>query len=418
MKPKLFTTLLFFVLLQGIAIAQAPSLPFKDVKQTEIEKAGAIEIRLDPGSAITDEPISSIVETVTYLPLQTTPASLFGEISQLEATDKYYIIWDEISNSIVFFDKKGEYVTKITNTDKTVETPYKKIDHFAVNESKNELIFNDRYSMLMYYYTLDGKFIKSIQKPSYIGNSYSSFKNYNAYYQSYNHENLANLKIPANNLLLVDDSGKAKTYLPYDTIAIKSQYGLYGIDRNFFNNQNGVIYFLNNYDYNIYTIDSFGRVTVKYRFVMPAVNTFPDDFMTNKNYDDKRKAYTDADNRVIYTLTDFFQRENVLVFRFWGHGRNQLSVFNLQTQSLVSLTEMSADKMTFDLPFISKPLVSVDRNNQFIFANSAASLFAAKTKLLQKNKNWLASLPEALSTFFKSNSQQNPVLTFIKFKQQ
>jgi hypothetical protein len=47
----------------------------------------------DPASTI-GAPVSRLFESVTYIPLETTRQSLFGQISQLVVTAQYFIVFD------------------------------------------------------------------------------------------------------------------------------------------------------------------------------------------------------------------------------------------------------------------------------------------------------------------------------------
>jgi hypothetical protein len=410
--------LLLILLMSSFRVdAQLSSAVIKDAKLIKPNVANVIEVRFDPGSAVTNEPISTVAESITYLPLETTKESAFGEVSQIEATAKYYIIWDVVSNSILFFDKKGKFVRRIASTDQALPTPFKKIARFTVNEAKNELMFNDRHSVYLYYYNLEGKFIKTVKKPAFIAVSYLSFNKFDAWYFSYNTDFFKSINSGVSNLLIVEDNLKAKVYLPFDTTSVTSYQELMGIEANLFNNQNGVRYLTNVYDYNVYAIDSLANVSTAFHFTMPAINTVPDDFLTNKKYNGKHKEYTDARNEVFYAIGDFYSRKNNLLFKLIGHGRDLTLLYNIKTQNLVSIPDMMPDKLSFNLPFIRKRTFSVDKDNTFISVISAAMLFKAKPKP-PADKTWITNLPTHMTAFFKAGVQQNPVLTLIRFKEE
>jgi len=374
-----------------------------------------IEIRIDPFSAKLDEPASDYFSSVKYLPLQTTKESAFEEISQMEVTSKHYIIWDEISNCILFFNKSGRFVYKITNKDKSNDKPFKKIGGFAVNESKNELVFDDVHSRYMYIYTLQGKFIKVSEKPKYNGSSFSSLGNIYVYFENYHAEETREINKTPYNLILEKDNKELAFFLPYDTTAL-NYTDLYSVDQAFYNSQHGFLNFSHTYDYNIYTIDSSAHVNNSYRFVLPAINTVPDDFLTNAKYKNNRMEYTKSNDMVIYSITDFYRIKDEVVFRLFGHATNEIYTYNLSTNDLRSLSNAKPDNLTNMLPFAQQRIYALDKNGDVISALPAAVLFDRKDKL-SLNKSWKNSLPEGLKTFFQSDNQQNPVLTIISLKQ-
>ena len=348
--------------------------------------------------------------------MQTNKRSAFGEISQMEVTSKYYIIWDAVSNSILFFTKEGRFFTKITNTDKSVKTPYKKINQFTVNEQKNELVFNDVHSPYLYFYTLEGKFIKNIEKPDYIGSTFISFADYSLYLQGYDSSSSKSLQIPPSNLIITKDGEKKAWYLPFDTLAL-NYTDLFTVGKSFYNNQNGIIHFSTTYDYNIYSIDSSAHMFNSFRFVMPATNAIPNDFMIDAKYKDKRMAYTNSNEEVIYSVTDFYQNNNDITFRLFGHSINQTFSYNLKTGNLKSLSNIVSDKFTYMLPIIKRKIHALDSRKNLISSIDAITLFDAKFKL-GGNKTWDSSLPASLKEFFKSDNQQNEVLTIMRLKQE
>ncbi|MES2378126.1 MAG: 6-bladed beta-propeller [Bacteroidota bacterium] len=403
-------------LISSLSFVYAQTQPaFLNITSREADNSKVSELRLDPASALSKIAISTFAESVSYLPLQTTKESTFGEITQLEVTAKSYIIWDKISNSILFFDKKGNYITKIANTDKNVPIPFKKIDHFSVDEANNEILFNDAHSFLIYYYDLDGKFKRTAQKPPYLIAAYYNFKDRAIYYQSYNSDYFRNYHSSVGNLLVVDKQNNATAYLPFDTTVIKDYHSLYGMNRNLSNNQDGRLFITNSYDYNIYSIDAGGKLSTAYHLVMPAINTIPADFLSNANYNEKRMSYTELHDEVIYAISNFYSRDENILFTLLSYKGDILMYYNQKTQDLAKFISLSPDKLSYNLPFTSTRYIVADKGDRFITSVTASALFKARTALMVENK-WSKDLPDPLVKFFKSNSQQNPVLVFITFK--
>ena len=380
-----------------------------------VNEKGLIDISIDPNDAKKEEITSTFVDSITYLPLQTSPESTFGSITQLEVTPDAYIIWDEVTNAILFFNKKGEFISKISNKDTKVSIPYKKIDHFAIDLKKKELMFNDRHSALVYYYDLNGKFLRTAKKPAYIIPAYTIFNGLKIYYQSYNFRQLTSIGQPACNVAIVDQDNKMKFYLPYDTTAVDFD-DTKGVGQWFFNNQNGFLNFSVPYDYNVYTIDSAGKVSVAFHLTMPDVYSVPEDFMTNSTYLGKRKKYTDSNNEIIYGITDFYRFGDNVVFRLYGHAYDQIFTYNLKSKNLRSLVGYVSDKKTYGLPIAKYAIHALDDKGHFISSLSAGALFNLKL-MRAGNQEWEESLPDQLKKFFESDNLQNPVLTFISLKQ-
>jgi hypothetical protein len=382
--------------------------------QSNLNEKKAIEIRIDMSSAQSSEHVMDCFSSVSYLPLQTTKQSAFGEISQMEITTKYYIIWDEISNCILTFNKAGEFVSKITNTDKLTEVPFKKIYHFSVDEEKGQIMFSDRFSQFMYYYTLNGKFIKKIKRPNHFGLYYISRKGFNAYFLGYDFTYLRSTGKPAHNFVVEKPTGQIELYLPFDTSAL-DYTDILSTTQAFYNNQNGIINCSSSYNYNIYSIDSLCNVWNSFRFVMPAVNTVPDDFLTNSSFKGKRMQYTASKSDLVFAITDFYQCDDELIFKLDRFGANEIFTYNLKSGNLRSLSNLEPDKTTFLLPALGKRIYAKDNDKRLVSSIDAASMFVYQSDLIMNN-SWAGSLSEPLKKFFKLDGQQNPVLTILTLK--
>lgn len=389
-------------------------MPFTVNAQLQLKSSKTIEVRIDPSSAQLDNDISEHFSSVDYLPLETTKQSSFAEMSQLETTSKSYIIWDAISNSIIIFNKSGKFISKIANTDKSVDAPFRKINNFSVDEKKGELMFSDAYSEFIYFYTLEGKFIKKTKRPKPFGVYYTSQQKFNAYLLGYAPSYSKTSGKPAHNFVLEKSNGQVELYLPFDTAAIEYS-DIFATHQSFYDNKNGVINFSCSYNYNIFTIDSSAAVWNSFRFIMPAVNTVPDDFLTNASYKHKRSEYSSSRPDVVYAITDFYQIQNQVVFTIDSYGGHDIFTYDLTNGDLISLSKLKPDKSSYSLPAVGKRIYALDTDGKLISSFSAATMFTFKTQF-EGDKNWINSLSKPLKQFYQKGSQQNPLLVIFKLR--
>lgn len=370
------------------------------------------EIRIDPTSVPVVK-TSGFLDSIVYLPLETTANSAFGEVTQMEVTDKYFIIWDKVTNAILFFTKKGKFHSKISNKDKSVKVPYKEISQFAVNEKEQLITVDDRHSQYEYYYDLEGK-SKGFQEKKHYLNNFCSFNGVEVQFWNY----YPGQKKPTNSLagsVTISKNGVSKDYLPYN-IKVIDNADQYGTDQCFYNNQNGRFNFTRTYDYTVYSIDSTGKFSADYKFILPAVNTAPDDFLDNPKYQGKRVAYTQEHTDLLFGITDFYVHGENIAFRTTGIGSNIISIYNLKSGTQVSPSNAISDKKSYMLPFVDKRYYAMDKDGGLISGVDAVSLFKARLKLIG-TEGWNSSLPPSLKAFFKTDNQQNPVLTIMHLKQ-
>lgn len=58
--------------------------------------------------------VSQLFDSITYIPLETTKESTFGDIQSLQVSRHYFAFFDYSTKGIFVFDKKGKFVGKIT----------------------------------------------------------------------------------------------------------------------------------------------------------------------------------------------------------------------------------------------------------------------------------------------------------------
>nr|WP_262919738.1 6-bladed beta-propeller [Niabella hibiscisoli] len=82
---------------------------------------------LDPARAV-DTSFSALFDDVEIIPLETRPASVFGIVKQLLVTDEYFIILDPDTDAVLFFDKKGRFLTKYKNKQRRYRINFIQLD--------------------------------------------------------------------------------------------------------------------------------------------------------------------------------------------------------------------------------------------------------------------------------------------------
>lgn len=82
---------------------------------------------LDPSKSV-DTGFSSIFGEIEIIPLETNRASVFGIVKQLLVTDNCFIILDTDTDAILFFDKKGRFLTKYKNRQQRYRISFIQLD--------------------------------------------------------------------------------------------------------------------------------------------------------------------------------------------------------------------------------------------------------------------------------------------------
>lgn len=119
-----------------------------------------ITVDLDSNDKISN---SEIFNTVRYIPLETNSESVIGEIKKIKVTEDYIFVSDFTSASIIIFNRKGEYVNKLS---KQGRGPDEYIDIYDFDTDKNNNIYVGGVNKMMVY-SFSGKLLRSWRLPSH-----------------------------------------------------------------------------------------------------------------------------------------------------------------------------------------------------------------------------------------------------------
>lgn len=372
------------------------------------------EIRFDPNSpGYTNESVASsdIFESVEFVPLETTSQSVFGQIDQMEITEKYFIILDQRFNTIFLFTKDGKFYGNITNKGKHKKgSKFKAIECFTVDRQNNQIIFYDNMTGKMFYYTIEGEYIKEMntvfdfQDFKYLDNGKVLYYGIRSAYSP--GENKPKGIDPCN-LIIADVEMKhiERELLPFDTTFDWNK--IYEIPNSVCRNNNS-LFVSQPYDYKIYQIEENG-IRGGYSLILPMINTIPADFFTNDKYMNKWVQYLDPNNNnIIFGMGNIYQSGNTLTFNLQPSIMQYSPyLYNIKTEALYSFPEIDSDSSTYYLP-LGEDFVGVD-NDDFITRISAASLIDAYCQI---PKNIIKDNPNPkINALIKAlKNVDNPVL--------
>ena len=158
--------LFLFTLIVLFSSFRKSSPNFSDNKEEisllrNIEKP--IEVHIDLNNDCL--PFDSLMNKVNYVKLETTGDNLIGEISQLLFVDDKIIIVDAgQSKTITVYNEKGHYLYKIGAFGQG-PMEYGALNHVAFTPGKEMLVITDLKSGRLKYYSIDGRYVKSVKLP-------------------------------------------------------------------------------------------------------------------------------------------------------------------------------------------------------------------------------------------------------------
>lgn len=370
----------------------------------------AVELRIAPFSASEAKDVE-LFDSIVYFPLETNKQSEFAVISQLEITQKHYIIFDKSLQSLFFFNKDGSFYRKISEkSGGGTPVPFKRLIGFTVDESQNILSFRDNFSEYMYEFTSDGDFLRRVEiDPDTFTWSYVLFRGLKIDYYHYL-ENKADAGSPA---VVVSDrvSGKKRAaHLPSDFLQLDSDSLFYGGRKRFNSSDDGKsLWFSRPYDYTFYELDSIGNLHERYKVVLPLANALPKDFLTDRSYDGKRKELLSGSGRsIFYAFENIYTKGDWLSFE----GRQQTLLYRLSSGDLFNLRKI--DYSTLGVPFpqvVPYTILGMDDGALV----SSMRFEVLKTAYEEASKEERDMLPPSLMPVIKKRSH-NPILQLLYLK--
>lgn len=365
--------------------------------------------------------VDKIYETVKYIPLETTAESLFGAIYQLEVTDQYFIILDRNTNSILLFNKNGQFHTKIKGGDQSFLGNV--IHSFNVIKGKKQIMF--RHRRTLHYYNFDGKELPNPStlalpnslKRYWFNDSTNVDFDYNIY-EKLPDSTAFKLNFYANRNLIKSAFPYNPKHSPFrnDDIYYESHSVFYKTT-----NDTTAI-FCQPYDYSVYLLSSNGRLSKKVTFLFPLANSLPDNFNQDTLLRGRRITYLRNHKDKFYGISYFYQFGNNYVFKLDHMSYPDTYVYNTQSKNLYCIQRISPDSSNYYLP-VSDILGFVDfansnfltRDNKYLYTSvSSLQMFKAKSVTTDKHPKY----PVALKKYFATQSRKsNPVIIQVKLKE-
>ncbi|MBE8714800.1 6-bladed beta-propeller [Sphingobacterium hungaricum] len=354
-----------------------------------------------------------IIDTLIYLPLETTSESEFYEISQLEITEEYFYILDRTSNSIYIYDIHGNFIKKISSLNEDVKIPFQKILRFTIDPSINKLSFNDVQSSNLYEFDLEGNFVTMAEKRpiDYLKSDYSLLQGHEIALDLFNEiekttENHPSVLVSKNNKILFSN-------LDYDPTVINNSE-IIGNKKYFYKSHSDYILFTRPYDYNIYKYDTVNGITKYSQVFFSTEHSLPEDFIDNVNYKSKRIPYIKQNKSIVYKLTDIYETEHFITYRIFTSNFSKFIIFNKKTGEKLDLNQIISDTTTRYLPIFGNYIHGV-KNNYFVSSLSPKHVITQITHKMNF-ANYFKNLPLSTQEIFNKGNNQNNVLVLTKLK--
>ncbi|MFP5079061.1 6-bladed beta-propeller [Pedobacter sp. JCM 36344] len=385
----------------------------------KVDSSKMTTIRIDLKNAKGGK-VSKVFEDIQYIPLQTTKESLFGTISKILIADQHYVIYDDDTHSILVFDLKGKFKSKI-------EAAKLKLDGgefdygmrgFNIKSQPERSLIRILAGKHFFYYDFTGKIVQKILVEDDIYDWGLRFPDGTAIDEAMRGQDKVEY-----DLMLTKNDKQVAAFFPYSSERHKDNYFHSTVD--IFTNSGipNELFFTNWYDYNIYTVTP-NNLYLTYRMLLPSENSLPTDFKTNPVYFGKRKEYFKEHQSKISELKNVFKIGDNLFFKTYTMNsremRNSL-IHNLKNGMLTSIKDLEPDETSMFLPVTDMgEFNDFDRSGFQLFDGtylyttiSSLAMFSFKEQSAGKNPKYTPTL----ENYFKTQDRKsNPVLVKLKPK--
>lgn len=376
---------------------------------------------------------SEYFKDIEYIPLETTPESLLGYITQLVVTENSFIVSDFDTRCVLFFSNDGKFIRKIKikGQEAAGEAAFT-LNYDYINKQLHLKVFRaGTNSIDESVYSNEGHPIKAsttIKRPksgAFIALGDEYFLNTSWCYFGVGQK-------PADTVIFGAKIYKGnelfKSLIPYN---IKEKYapcalGITGIDVRYAND-NGEAFLSLPIEHLVYRVTK-DTATPLYQIIFEAARTIPKATLMSSNlkFLDSIRIHKAANPNVVITIGNIFFSNKKMFFKIhtlnnsFSHTSEAKGSYNFIYDTtnghLSSIERMTPDSTTGFLPFYNWNVspMGLDYRNGYIFSQiSSLEMFQA----YQKNKFRNPKYSESLIKYFKTQSKKsNPVVIKYRLK--
>lgn len=260
-----------------------------------------------------DKVISSFIDTITYVALDSDSNGLFKTIDKLMVQDNKYFVFDCFGrNQVLVFDSTGKFLFPVGHKGKG-PGEYIRIRNFTV-DSKNIYLINNDLNLLLTY-DLSGNFVKQ-QKLPFIAFDMAAFDNGDLIFSWHQNQGgndnrkLVKIVITDNNL-----------YIKQQLLPINDDDGNILSKRYYLTSTDDLIIFHNLFSNSVYTFN-------KQKSEIASI--YKIDFKDKEIPDDKKKSHLDNDGYDYLITTPFIIPGYIIGSLMTNDNKSNIYLYNIK----------------------------------------------------------------------------------------
>lgn len=372
-------------------------------------------LRIDPENAFGGT-AGKMLADIEYIPLETTKESLFNKIDQLAVTSQYFIVLDRRGNTILLFDRAGKFVRKLVPPAESPNEFEPAFYAFSVDHFRQEIVATSGIRALAPFYLvydMNGKLLR--KKKKWAQNTDETISMGDGWL-------ISNINTPetrgstGSQLVIESEEQVEEKLLPYDPQSILAGNDRLMQGKFLYNSGNGNFFFRNYYSYQLVELNRQG-LQKKYRIVLPASYSLPQNFLTDTAMEGKRMEYVIRNPGKVFCFSNIYRAGDKLVFRLAIHDtqfRDRTLMYDLKTGQTFTLNGLRPDSTNAYLPFfdIIGEVLACD-GEHFFTCSSAYELYHSHEHNTAKSPVYPPQIAQFLE---KKDRMANPVIVRFRFK--
>lgn len=395
-------------------------------------EAQSQKLYFDPSFA-TGIPQSKIFDEIKYVPLETKRESVFGRINQLIVTNRYFVILDNDTEALYFFDKHGKFIKKYKNRGydiRAIRYDEKRDALFIAGMNKNYSPFQKdvqaaldnpvsntsvKYAKAIYYDLKDVRKEKTeVIKNFDIVMAYPRIFNTNQWVYSYIYANKNWADTQDYELKVSDGHKTIASYFPYNRRTSSIFYGNPEKISFYKTFNDSTLLFTRPFNYNIYELTP-DTVKELYTVVLPAASTIPSTFFS-ENFGSRSalEDYKMKNSGFAWGIDDVYDLKQYLFFGldFFKSFRERNFIFDKKNAQFFNLSKLTADSTNAFLPVVGYSIQASDK--KYLYSSiSSASMFGNRDANQKRNPQYDAVMKHY---FENGKNDDNPVIIILKPK--
>lgn len=344
---------------------------------------------------------SLLVDSITYIPLETSNESLLGKIEAIYEWDNRFYIWDRQSDAIFIFSKHGKFIEKIVKKGRGADE-YVQLNIFYMNPQNGGIYIHCDVSQSILHYNYNEEFVERIPcKFVTTGLTILGQDTLVLYAGKFPNEIAFQASYPDQyRYVMMKDNRIIKKDLPGRYSGALSN--ALGRNKHFFDFSDTTS-FIESLGNEIYRVGQDGSLTLRY-YIDFGEYTFPLTFDTPDDQIAEILEIKQKDRNKWCRMDGIIETDDYLLVRYSFQGYGYKAIYSKQTRKTYNIGPVWLN----DIDYIVMPSIHNSSNNYLLGSIEAHSIISGA-----KSPRATARVRELAKNM---NEMDNPVITILKMK--